>query len=577
MPFSMRFNHCWSLVCCLLIGSVVSLQEIPVDGGERLVMSDFSEGLQEAITHGDGNGILAEFLKLRATISNRISPVGGFERVVLTYSPTSHQPQLMRSTAEWQKNEAALWIQDYFGAPYLAIFQGDAFLFNDGKTGKLAPSSWSMVTGDPDYPMELRVGNQVDQLGNLAALNPRGLVEEHLADTKATCSWHPEVLTLLLRLENKKSIRIRFRSPSDSRLFNYSISEISGTSADGLLYASWSGCHQSSLGFVSAFPIRNSSDVAKQLGEYCLPVTKVDWDNLRHPSLQKAEGAIRLWHVIMDRPVVDMENVVQRYQDLSEEQRIAALAYSYGEIFDLQTETGRDAFIAECWRLLGWLGDQQYKTHGNILDIDDESIRWRITENVVDPTSLWAVYTTVLRQSALLRSRDIQLNSYLHLAQLGHPPFDGGGKEFSAAFKDPLVKALFKAHWQWPADSSDIEACTKTLQQYKVDSIPSNAATQSLIMFGRLDLIPEPELEAWYRRVVRFADNDARRMRMLSRVSFSTSGRGFLLKRLNENTTDSATLSRMVIHVLQARVKAVRSLERYDFISKDLCEEIESL
>lgn len=163
------------------------------------------------------------------------------------------------------------------------------------------------------------------------------------------------------------------------------------------------------------------------------------------------------------------------------------------------------------------------------------------------------------------------LQQYSHvLHQLAHarPP----------STTSTLLDAILRSRWRYPCGEQHVAICKFMVNlPYRENNWPQvSLAIESLIRMDQTLLVPERELDRWWQQFVCEADT-ATRWQSISFVSARPSGRALLLKRLdNQESPLPTVVDDDVRAILQMRVRSARKLDRWDFMSRDEANVIDS-
>ncbi len=164
-----------------------------------------------------------------------------------------------------------------------------------------------------------------------------------------------------------------------------------------------------------------------------------------------------------------------------------------------------------------------------------------------------------------------------------------------------IIEAVLFSRWEYPCQQSHIDACVSAITPESTSPSKTElAAIESLLRMNRLDLVPQDRLELWWnhhvvfkgtRRVttsppsesilpgaiteVQHSENEARgfdRWETMGLVSRFPTGRKFLLSRLD--SSDPPITKRKIWSALQQRAESTLRQQRFDFMSRQECEEI---
>ncbi len=162
-----------------------------------------------------------------------------------------------------------------------------------------------------------------------------------------------------------------------------------------------------------------------------------------------------------------------------------------------------------------------------------------------------------------------------------------------------IIEAVFFSRWEYPCQQSHIDACVSVITpQHSSPSNAEMAAIGCLLRLNRLDLVPQDRLENWWRQHFGLKGNykdvqrtteillsgktveqptknethEFDRWETIGLVSRFPSGRRFLISRLE--SSDPPVVKRKVWSALQQRAESTLKQHRFDFMSRQECEEI---
>ena len=188
---------------------------------------------------------------------------------------------------------------------------------------------------------------------------------------------------------------------------------------------------------------------------------------------------------------------------------------------------------------------------------------------------------------------DAPLNDRAELAEaIGHIGRPGVMLDpFSESCDRLFIEAILFSRWEYPCSQSHVDACAHILSRPEEDHLNCHlAAAETLIRLDRVDLIPKDRMERWWSHRVQLVGSglpDAilasnrkihskmvqlKRWNNICLTSRYRSGRRFLLGRLA--SSESPQIKRLIWSALQQRAESTLRQQRFDFMSRQECEEI---
>lgn len=511
------------------------------------------------------------------------SAVGQLERAVVVHKAKSAKPDaVLRSLHQWENDGRGMVLLNQYGAAYLGIFDELAFAMGRNGLWKQTPGYWSLQS-DGQVPLGkcLVVGSQPSEQNAQVLFDLPALTRRHLSSSTNEGIWSKECSSLVIMDPNDNLMRIRLRTPNDTLRFGTDLSEVAIHDQAANTTFGWTrfGCQQASSDMF--FRLKRPEAIARELDETCLPFNdEFDWSELRSFDIPSSENSQHFCRVIglSDAPRYQETKDWRAYYDQADTRLKFLLAGLYAkEIWNLEELDGYSRCVSETYSLLSWVIDYRYISRGEILGVDDEAILWKDAEKLTSAIEMWRMVTNAKALAAVEGlGHGQRIGVLAKLAELGHPPFDGNGHEFSSEFEDPFVEAVFRARWQWPCQEKHVNACLDVLRIYKSETLQSQVATDTLVRLDMIDSIPQREWGIWFNDHIVNAESKAHCMRHLTLLSSHESGQEVLMYRL-AHMKDPEHIVERIKEVLQERLNSVRQTSRYDFMSKEVCDKVSVL
>jgi len=537
-------------------------------------MSNDRYQLANSIEKNDTEGLLNIIRESSLQLDNGRDQTGGFECLMLLHGAAADSPTVNRVCAEWEGSNHGFFVQSYFGGVHVAVIDGSGFVLPPNSYWLSMPASWTLKMGSPDSKNTFWLGDRDKNLGNIAFFSLSGYFQKKFTEPPSLVSWDRPTRTL--RIDNARGDQYfaRFRSPSDTMKIGCELSEFRCIQKEQAVCIALTRFHATNDVANRQFPLTSPSDIAFDLGEKCT-LGEVDWEDIPRPHVEQRGVSTLFWYTLFGKNFLEGSVSRKTYDEASDFEKIQLLAISYPSIFDIKDENETLELIRETWRLLKWVSNERYRRNGQVLDIDDEAIRWRQSENIVGPVNLW----TLFHLTSYLQSRTDSSGHFEHAATLlgdfGHPPFDGNGVELSKSLNTPLKEAVYFSHWQWPLTNAHRDALRNVLENHEPGSRISIVATHCMVIAGLFDAISDDRMQMWFNVYVATETHETR-MRMLTRLTFHQAGQEYLLNRLLSGN-DPEPLQKEMLAILTARADATEKLQSYDFMSRDTIEAIRAI
>ncbi|EAQ80297.1 hypothetical protein [Blastopirellula marina] len=573
-------EHIYLLLSVALLPSLLYAQPTPAESGPMIYAR---------VSKGSGLNLLPErpgaFLKAITdadiVFGSALTKSGRFQRRLLGHGAATRQPSdLLRSVVEWSPEHRSVVSADKTGSIKIGVFDDKGFLLSNDGTWIQANAYWAMKVDGSELTGEHQIaGTPLADAGEIH-FDLSSLVRRNWDFESKNVRWDGECLTFSARMANECPIRIRLRTPNDALRLGTDLSEVAMSDPQLGLCLCWNRFSLSPSEKLRAFASLPANVIEKRLGESCkIAEGEFDWRQAPLSGSEGEEQSHRFAEIIglSTNPQYDASaELAQTYESADERLKFRLAARYPSEIWEVGNVEGFADCFEEMYGRLSWVIDERYRRRGELLGIDDEAILWQEAERVTSPIEMYQLVQRARELAAadiFARSPGQRIGFLAKLAELGHPPFDAEGGEFAQEFEDPFVEAIFRARWQWPCQTEHLTACQKIVQNYRVETIQSQVATDTLVRLDQIDMIPTLEIELWYREHVLRAPNPAHGMRMLTLLSSRKSGQAYLLNRLRKNS-DPLNVTAGVRNILQARLDAVRKLKRYDFMSQEIVLEL---
>ena len=226
------------------------------------------------------------------------------------------------------------------------------------------------------------------------------------------------------------------------------------------------------------------------------------------------------------------------------------------------------------------------------LHSDDAATNWWQTEQLSSPNTANRLVDTLALM--LVDRGDLSLDNRAMLADqigdLGRP----------SALLAPLpnhpdrrlIEAILFSRWGYPCSQVHIDACARSLIPPETGGLHIHlTCVESLLRMDRLEMVAPGRLERWWTHCVSNKDtrimkietsddktsahaapNEFKRWETICLTSRFPSGRRFLISRLE--SSDPPVVKRKVWSALQQRAESTMRQQRFDFMSRQECEEI---
>lgn len=521
-----------------------------------------AEELSRALESGRVELIWQAFLNAPPILDNHHDSCGHFELHHLTLSNRKNR-ELRRFHVELGKDAAYFLAQDDGGLPLAVGRTGESYTLQDNGTWKRRELDLFFKFNATYFPRFVNIDRPDKQFRVL--LDPGSVVKKLYEGKEVSLEWDRTKLMLEAKRIDGAKCEIRFRSPNDQLKYGSCLAEVSiygvdNESAIRVASISRKESYLSNLNWEDLRAYRGiAADNDKAFNselEYSLTNTDA-----------KIRSSVEFWEIASGKGDIDLRGLElneQSYEGLEERQKLTALILVSQNYLDSPNQVGA---VSE--RLSSLLFDR------GALTIDDPIIRWLSQEQRFGAATWLQAYLScgrVIKDPRIFPKLKCELISLLGTS--GRPPFELDGQIADDAFpNDPLAQAFIRVCWHLPCEERLIDVVSDVFRSYKESSPESFLAVEVMIRLDRLETVPQEALMEWYENHIADLSRTARSGH-LALLTFTPSGQAFLVERLREKT-DSTHVRREIARGLQARVVAVRELDRYDFISRERCEAIE--
>lgn len=513
-----------------------------------------------------------------------VQPRGGFERVAIWRDKQNpNATRGFRSPVRWEDGRAGILHQHWVGSYQGYLADGHGFVRLPQTKWFSTEGSWRLsVDGRPndtevswsDLPHAVSGRGRFDLASKLELLGDNAIPD---------CEWDKPTSTLSIRREDGSRFFLRFRTPNDSLVFGTDLSELRWHAPAAEKSVVWTRWEVSASLLDKTFTLVPHDSIRKHLGaEHFERQEDFSYAEMQDVALLHSERSDLLASILGLSHVPELKKDVTDHRSyfgtLDDRSRLAFLLQHPNDVFDLTDSSEIGQFYESLNEMLEWIADERYRKRGAPLQVDDPSMLWRDAERITSALEMWKIveYSRQFCSKPLLSDQD-RIRLLARVAELGPPPFAGAASTFEEReFEDPFVEALFRVRWQWITEAKHVDALTNAIRTYAVGTPHSLLATDSLLRLGRNDLVPQEELDSWWSFYILRAHNKASRMRALSTLSRHESGLRYMVFRMGGNL-DDASLRVEMATIINDRVEAVRALRRYDYISQELCKDIEQI
>lgn len=408
-------------------------------------------------------------------------------------------------------------------------------------------------------------------------------LRDFLGNTSPQMKWH---VNGVLEIEKRPNARaeVRFRTPNDELRFGTPFAEFRIETNDPFVQSYRGFCHAANPRLW--LTVGDRKRIAAQLSELNRPLDQKErYRQFVFVPPDKSAGYL-LWREILPcwcepaekfspraiRALIDARKSVVTTL-LAAEKVLARPSGREGiAVDDLLDANLLASLVSTC--LVHCREALQMHLAPGDLPTDDPIMIARELESTIGPWEYEALCVSVpqrlLRSSKLDREQRIGLVHALGVAGTSSKSF-----EFLLIGDrlDLFEQAVLRSHWQLPFDSRHIEACVAVISEKGLQATREACAVETLVRLNSVDRVPDAMLRRWFtERILESPAND----RHLAAVTACSSGRAFLVRWCesvrNDRRYDDARNA--AVQVLQSRLRATLTCQRYDFMSKEECRQV---
>ncbi len=386
--------------------------------------------------------------------------------------------------------------------------------------------------------------------------------------------WDAATLTLKVDKSNGSEWFIRFRTPTDQRRFGTLLSELDLRASQGKGYI----VHRCFI-VDQASPLRINVASADELSTV-LKARQGD-DVSPMPKILQISG-------IEDRraahPLSQHLNRLKCEESRSPEfadsrSRFQEMIYGYQTAYQSEVAPAIRAnlVVNNTAEFVSWLVEEleiaQLSIESAIAPdgtpVDDPCLRWLGLERVLTPRMAGLLYGDLC--AGILNWDRAPLESRVALgiaiSEFG-PPIWAVSSPGLEGTESVFLGAIMHARWGWLPTELELSECVNVLAYGASSKVLKLAAVDSLVRWGRFDLVPEETLDIWLSS--RCSSSEATRRSTFKCLSRSVKGRVLLCERLR-NGRVLPSVAGEAVALLRAYAGSTLELQRFDFMSEDEC------
>ncbi|PQO33372.1 hypothetical protein C5Y96_11015 [Blastopirellula marina] len=512
--------------------------------------------------------------------------MGGFERITIEKHPQNPNAfQGFRSPTRWEDGQSGILQQHWIGSYYGFLSDGHGFVRLPQTKWFATGGSWRLSVDGRPFETEVEWSDLPHDTSGRCLFDLAFKMSIQANQEIPECHWDEVSSTLVIRQADGSRFFLRFRTPSDTLKFGTDLSELRWHSATGDTSVVYTRFELTDAAFDKTIDLKSHDVIQTQLGKEFAERSgseEFSYSQMQSVGLPNSHRSDLLADTLglaqtptLKQNVTDYQTY---YQSLDDRSQLRLLLEHPNKVFDLSSSSGIGQLYDSLSEKLEWIADERYRQRGDLLQIDDTSMRWRDAERITSAIEMWKIveYSRQLTSESILSKQD-RLRLLARIAELGPPSFNGTGETFkNREFEDPLIEAMFYTRWQWVTESKHHDALVHAIKTYAVGTPHSLLAIDSLIRLGQLDRVPSKEMDSWWASYILNAHNKSSRMRALSTISRHEAGLRYLIEKLRTQS-NVAPLDQEIASVISSRAWAARKLGRYDIVSKELCTDIEKI